>query len=296
MKSNYITKIKANIGIAASKKSTNVLDGTYVSVFTGRSMNFEDLREYVPGDNIKDIDWKASSRSGEILVKRFVAEKKHNLLFIIDTDIRMQGETNEGDIKKDVALYSYGTLAYLGYKNGDVIGSLYMAKGKPQFEPFRSGLSNLERQMSVVDAAMAERNNYHGGAIASLLEKSVSVLRRRMIITIVTDLKGASEIDEKTIKRLKCSHDVLLILIGDAHVTGGKDKVFDIGNFRYIPAFIYEDKKLKEDEERIRAELQKKVDDLTKKCGIPCVSIERSNDVTAKIINLLERNKYGYKN
>ena len=62
---DYITRIKANVSIYATKKTSNVLDGTYPSVFHGRSLNFEDLREYVPGDNIRDIDWKSSGRQDD---------------------------------------------------------------------------------------------------------------------------------------------------------------------------------------------------------------------------------------
>ena len=83
MISDYITKVKANISIYATQKTSSVLDGTYTSVYMGRSMNFEDLREYVPGDSIRDIDWKASSRSRNLLVKRYVAEKKHNILLLM---------------------------------------------------------------------------------------------------------------------------------------------------------------------------------------------------------------------
>ena len=75
MKLNYVNKIKANISIYSSKKSTNLLDGTYKSIYRGKSMNFENLREYVMNDDIKDIDWKASARSGTLYVKQFIAEK-----------------------------------------------------------------------------------------------------------------------------------------------------------------------------------------------------------------------------
>ena len=60
---DYITKIKSNMAIHTNIKATSILDGSYKSVFMGKSLNFEDLREYIPGDNIRDIDWKASSRS-----------------------------------------------------------------------------------------------------------------------------------------------------------------------------------------------------------------------------------------
>ena len=75
---DYITRIKSNIAIHTKIKATSILDGSYKSVFMGKSLNFEDLREYIPGDNIRDIDWKASSRSRMLLVKRYIAEKKHN--------------------------------------------------------------------------------------------------------------------------------------------------------------------------------------------------------------------------
>lgn len=91
---NYITKIKANISIYASKKTSNILDGTYRSIYKGKSMNFEDLRTYVVGDNVKDIDWKASARSGgNLLIRQYIAEKKHNIMLVLDTGKKMLADT-----------------------------------------------------------------------------------------------------------------------------------------------------------------------------------------------------------
>lgn len=71
-----IRKIKANLSVYTKKKTSNIFEGAYNSVYKGKSMNFEDLREYVIGDNVKDIDWKASARSNKILIKQYIAEKK----------------------------------------------------------------------------------------------------------------------------------------------------------------------------------------------------------------------------
>ena len=79
MRNDYILKVKANLSIYARQKTINILDGAYVSVYKGRSMDFDDLRPYVVGDNVKDIDWKSSSRSRNLLIRRFVAEKRHNV-------------------------------------------------------------------------------------------------------------------------------------------------------------------------------------------------------------------------
>ena len=98
---SYINKIKANISIYASKKTSNILDGSYKSIYKGRSLNFEDLREYVIGDNIKDIDWKASARSGNILVRQYIAEKKHNIMLVLDIGKKMRADTSDGVLKRN---------------------------------------------------------------------------------------------------------------------------------------------------------------------------------------------------
>ena len=68
MEMKYIKKIKANLSIYTRKLTSNILEGSYNSIYKGKSMNFEDLREYVIGDNIKDIDWKASASANKILI------------------------------------------------------------------------------------------------------------------------------------------------------------------------------------------------------------------------------------
>ena len=84
MKMKYVAGIKAKIHIYSNKKTGNLFDGSYRSVYEGNGLDFENLREYVPGDNIRDIDWKSSSRNGKMLVKRYVAEKKHNVMLVWD--------------------------------------------------------------------------------------------------------------------------------------------------------------------------------------------------------------------
>ena len=78
---DYLAKIKASISLYTKKKTSNILDGEFGSVYRGRSFDFDDLREYVYGDSVRDIDWKSSSKTGRVLIRRFIADKKHNILF-----------------------------------------------------------------------------------------------------------------------------------------------------------------------------------------------------------------------
>lgn len=302
MTKSYINKIKANIGIHATKKVTNVLDGTYTSVFTGRSMNFEDLRDYVPGDNMRDIEWKASSRSGKLLVKRYVAEKKHNMLFVMDTGLRMLGETNQGDNKKDIALYSMGTLAYLAYRNGDAVGAAYYKKSRAQLEPFRTGIVNIERLLSFCQHEIDNKSNTvetkYKSEISSLLIDVVSKIRKRMVVFVVTDMKGAASVSEEVLKRLKCVNDILFIITDDAVVTHkkernkNKNKAFNLCTKQYIPPFIGENKKLRRLEDVKRQELFEEVSGKCKRCGIAYTVISSVDNLAQDMITLLEHHKY----
>ena len=76
MINDYVGKIRRKVSIYSKNKTSNLFDGSYKSVYQGNGMDFENLREYIPGDNIRDIDWKATARGNKVLVKRYVAEKK----------------------------------------------------------------------------------------------------------------------------------------------------------------------------------------------------------------------------
>lgn len=284
MKMNYITKIKANISIYATKKTSNILDGSYKSIYKGRSMNFEDLREYIVGDNIKDIDWRASARSGKLLIKQFVAEKKHNIMVVLDTGKKMLADTKSNESKKDVSILTAGTISYLANKNGDYVGAVYNKNDEISFFPFKEGLFNIEKILSNYDSdADCSDSSYLNKALEYLTKN----IKRRMIVFIITDMKGMDSVKEQTLKRLSGQHDVLAINITDADMTG--DNAFDIEENSYIPRLILEDPKLHELEEKMKKEMETKNKKMFEKNRISTTSISKTDEIVPKIIELLER-------
>ena len=140
-----VDKLEDHFKINGKTIINSILEGTYKSVYKGRSLNFSDLREYVLGDNVKDIDWKASARSRKILIKQFIAERNHNILLIIDSGEKLLGDTSVGEPKKNISLMTAGTIAYLTNKNGDTFGSLYNSNNKTYFSNFKTGINNVEK-------------------------------------------------------------------------------------------------------------------------------------------------------
>lgn len=284
MNMKYITKVKANLSIYTKKKTSNILEGTYNSVYKGKSMNFEDLREYVIGDNIKDIDWKASARSNKILIKQYIAEKKHNVLFILDSGKKMLADTRDLDSKKEVALMATGTICYLVDKHGDSISAIYRGKDNIKLFPFRTGLYNIEKILNSYEREIDTENN-----LENLIDYVLRFIKRRMIIFIITDIDGMSNISEETLRRLSLLHDVMFVNVSDALMTGYN--AFDVDQDSYIPDYILEDEKLKEIELEIKNKIYEETKEKFKKYKIITTTINRQEDIVNDVFKLLERRK-----
>lgn len=280
----YITKIKANLSVYAKKKTSNILEGAYNSIYKGKSMNFEDLREYVIGDNVKDIDWKASARSDKILIKQYIAEKKHNVLFILDTGRKMLADTKELEPKKDVALMAMGTIGYLVEKHGDSISAIYKGKERINYFPFRSGLYNLERILCSYEKEISQESN-----LEDLIKYVLKLIKRKMIIFVITDIDGMKNISEGTLKKLSLLHDVMFMNISDAFMTG--HSAFDVDQDNYIPDYILEDEKLKEIELKIKTTIYEETKEKFKKYKIVTTTMNRQKDIVNDVFKLLEKQK-----
>lgn len=290
MRLNYISQIKSNLKksatISTRRPSSNILDGSYVSVFKGRSLNFDDLREYVPGDDVKDIDWKATARSQQPLVREYIAEKKHNIMFVLDTNKRMLAHTKDLNDKKDVALYAAGTLAYLVSRNGDYISAVFSSeKGMRRF-PFKTGLMNVENILQTYDKDINRKNE---SSVVKALEYIMRNIRRRMIIIIVTDMEGKRAISEQLLKRLVTMHDVLFLNISDTDAFG--DNIYDVESFKMLPDFFTKDKKLLKREMKRKEEIEKESAEKLKKTGIVTTTLDNIDDISIRLTELLARHK-----
>ena len=294
MKMNYVSRIQSNLKkyktINTNKITTRILDGSYNSVYKGRSMNFDELREYVPGDEIKDMDWKASARGNKLLVRQYIAEKKHNIMLVIDSNCRMLANANDTQDKAEVALLSAGTLAYLVNRNGDYVSATFATKTSVNHIPFRSGLMNIENILSSYHKAVTLDND---SDLNKPLEFILHNYNRRMIILIVTDITGIDKIKEDNLKRLLVRHDVLLVDVSDADLSG--KNVYDVEMGSYLPDFFTRDKKFVALEEEKKQSFEQRCIDKLKRYGIASSVISNTKDIDAKIIELLQKHKENVK-
>ncbi len=288
MKLKYIKGIKANLQIYTSKYSTSVIEGKYRSIYKGKSLNFETLRAYVTEDDAKDIDWKSSARSNNLLVKEYVAEKKHKLMFIIDTGEKMDGISRSSERKLDIALYIAGTLGYLGVTNGDYISAIIEENETLIHYPFKYNYESLEEILTLYDKYGSKpnktslddklRNLYHG-------------IKKNMIVFVITDHDGLEDLDEKLMKEISAVHDLMIVTIPDAYMYG--EDLLDLETHKRIPTFLSKNVNLHEEEVRLRKEQEDNNERKLKRNHIDTIDIDNIESIPEKLIDLLERHKYG---
>ena len=238
---SLITQVKAKLFIRSSQKSVHALDGAYASLLRGRSLDFEDLRPYEYGDQVRDIDWRATARHGEPLIKRTKATRRHTVLFIVDSGRGMNALAEDERPKRELAVLATGALGFLTVRHGDDFSVVYGdAGGIRRLAP--SGTEGgLEHALRSIDHAIAHSSAPSDrDALLGYVAKHIS---RRMIVVIVTDETPTTATTERMLRRLTVQHDVLWLTLRDAEPVVGRGTRArrDVDTDWVVPDFVHGD-------------------------------------------------------
>ena len=211
-----LQRVKSKIAIFAHRKARGMLDGEYGSVFRGRSLDFDDLRAYVPGDEVRDIDWKASARHGSPLIRRYVAVRRQTVLLVTDTGRNMAAEARSAEAKKDIAVLSLGVLGYLALRHGDVVGMVCGDSAATRSFPAKGGEAHLERLLRHVDSHTGL--DAPGSSIRDQLDYIARNISGRHLLFVVADELAADDATGRLLRRLRAQHEILWLTVRDAEL------------------------------------------------------------------------------
>lgn len=287
----HLPRIKARIAIHAHRKVLGLLEGEYASAYTGRSMDLNDLREYVRGDDVRDLEWKASARSGQLLVKRFVATRKHTVLLVVPTGRSMAAVNDRLVPKRDLAVFVAGLFGWLAVRHGDFVAAAYGDEGAHQLRPASGGETALERTLGAIhDATTPEAGPV---ALAALLEHVARTVRRRTIMVVVCDEYAVDERLRRALKRAVAQHEVLLVTLGDLDPTRELEAALtDVDSGSEVPDWVRADRRLvrqyaavlREDGITFRQELDR--------LGVAHHHVVDHESAVASVFRLLERHRH----
>lgn len=203
--------------LAVRHKVAGQLDGVHASLHVGRSLDFFDLREYVQGDDVADIDWRATARSGSVLVKRQVAERRLVLLVVIATGRDLAGLAPGGTAKVEVALDGAAALGVLATSFGDHTGVLWWQGSAARSGRPTTRLIDLEHQLTLAEAAVSPTAPV--ADLDALLGTAAAAVRRRGVVAVIADDVDIDAQLEARIRRLAAQHQVVWLSVLDADPT-----------------------------------------------------------------------------
>jgi uncharacterized protein (DUF58 family) len=224
--------------------------GAYLSVFKGRGMEFDEVRPYVPGDDVRTIDWNVTARTGEPHVKRFVEERELTVMLLVDVSASQEFGSGRRS-KLEAAVELSALLALSAVENGDKVGLLLFHRGADLYIPPRKGgkhalrivrevlargegapmqqrRSPLElpafarrwwKKLQTARAAASEgaasegSNTRRGTSIAAALELCRQVLPRRAVLFLISDFLDEGYL--QVLRHANRKHDVVAALITD---------------------------------------------------------------------------------
>ena len=235
------------IELPAQRKLLSLLEGRHGGTGAGSSHEFLDMAEYKVGDDVKDIDWKASARLSQPVIKRFESTAVLNIVLAVDTGANMaalasgritgsntspytppvdpktglwieQGEPDFGspEPKEDVSANLVTAIAWLTAYRGDHLGLVAGDSEDLVTMPARSGITHAQTMQRVATRATPQGAP---GDFNAVLRRVDAVRRHRALIIAVSDLEGADAADPFYLKRLRYRHDIFFFIVEDLDPT-----------------------------------------------------------------------------
>ncbi|HXG47848.1 MAG TPA: DUF58 domain-containing protein, partial [Methylomirabilota bacterium] len=185
-----ILKKIRQIEIRTNRIVTETLAGQYHSVFKGQGMNFDEVREYQPGDEVRSIDWNVTARMNHPFIKKFVEERELTLMLVVD----VSGSGLFGSVeqsKRELAAEVASVLAFSAIRNNDKVGLILFSDQIEKFIPPRKGRKHVLR---VIREILFFEPQRHGTDITGALEFLARVTSHRAIAILISDFLVPAQI------------------------------------------------------------------------------------------------------
>jgi len=201
------------------------LAGQYHSVFKGQGMNFDEVREYQPGDEVRTIDWNVTARMNHPFVKKYVEERELTVILMVD----LSGSGLFGSVsqsKREMAAEIASVLAFSAIRNNDKVGLLLFTEGVEKFIPPRKGRGHVLRVIREILVFQPEKL---GTDLNGALDFLTRVTSHRAIVVILSDFLGSpkggggmlatslAQASSTKLRQANRRHDVVAVRIADRY-------------------------------------------------------------------------------
>ncbi|WP_138429379.1 DUF58 domain-containing protein [Fodinibius saliphilus] len=248
MISKEILKKVRKIEIRTKGMVNNILGGEYQSAFKGRGMEFSEVREYNYGDDIRQIDWNVTARTGDPFIKQFEEEREQTLMLCVD--ISPSGIFgSKGQSKMELSIEICAVLAFSAIKNGDKVGLILFTDKVEKVIPPKKGRKHVLR---LIRELLTTEPESTGTDLSEALSYVNRLLNRRAIVIFASDFQDENY--DKQMKITSQKHDLVNIFINDEF----EDELPELGLMPLKDAETGEEVLVDTSSEKVRKEYLKK--------------------------------------
>ncbi len=208
-KTREIMKKVRRLSLQARKLATATFAGAYRSGFRGQGLDFDDFREYMPGDEPRFIDWKVTARTGTPYIRRFHEEREQVLLLAIDASGSM-AYASGADTKLEYAAQLAAVLAYSAVQNGDKVGLLLYGRQPHFYLPPAKGMKQCLR---IVREILTTPAGGRDDSFEAVAQEILLTQRKPAIVFLVSDFLGTP--DRRAIGKLAFRHELIPVRVND---------------------------------------------------------------------------------
>jgi uncharacterized protein (DUF58 family) len=197
------------IEIRSRSLVNDVFAGEYHSVFKGRGMEFAEVREYLPGDDVRTIDWNVTARTGTPHVKKYAEEREQTVMFLVDASHSLDYGTvrrMKGEIAAEIA----AVLAFSAIRNNDKVGAIIFTDRIELFIPPKKGKQHV---MRVIREMLFFRPEGRGTDVGAALEYLSRVVRRKAVVFVLSDFMAPDY--TRALRVANRRHDLAAITLTD---------------------------------------------------------------------------------
>lgn len=267
--------------------TNNVFAGEYHSAFKGRGMSFAEVREYQPGDDVRDIEWNVTARMNKPYIKVFEEERELTLMLLVDLSASQRFGTQELT-QRELAAEVAATLAFSALQNNDKVGVIFFTDRVEKFIPPQKGRRHV---LYIIRELLDFEPEGRGTDVAVAMEYMMRIITKRCISFVISDFLDSHDFSRQCLIAAR-KHDVVALKVYDRHLAALPDaglvKIADAetGYERIIDTSSAAVRKSQQEWWHAESE---RLDRIFRQSGVDYAEIPTDGDYVRPLINLFAR-------
>lgn len=287
METSELLRRVRRLEIKTRALTNNIFAGEYHSAFKGRGMSFAEVREYQPGDDVRDIDWNVTARMNKPYIKVFEEERELTLMLIIDLSASQRFGTRSRT-QRELTAEVAATLAFSALQNNDKVGVIFFTDRVEKFIPPQKGRKHI---LYIIRELLNFEPKGTRTNVAIAMEYLMRVITKRSITFVISDFLDTRDFSKPLLIAAR-KHDLIGLKIYDRNMAA----LPDVGLIKVVDAETGHEQYVDTSSKEVRLQQQlwwrnetQKLDSLFRKNGVDYTAIATNSDFVKPLINLFAR-------